>query len=247
MSLEPGTPTDPRTYTWHSMAAKTLSEILPGIPRIKLESEHDRLLRLIRSPNVLRQPAQTPDQSDPPPQYIFRKRGDMWEVKFQDEAGNFKDTLGFKYIARLLTTPGKPISAVELHGVDLGTMVSFAPDKAVDNRARKEYEHKLEDFDDLIEQATDSKSYSRVEELQEQRDALVTQMALDTGLGGKSRPLGTTGPAKSAQTSVQRSITAALNSVTKAMPRAGEHLTAGIRTGADCTYQPITTPIWSLD
>jgi hypothetical protein len=54
------------------------------------------------------------DADTHPSPYRFQLLGEMWQISYKGVSGAFKNAKGFQYIARLLASPGRPISAIWL-------------------------------------------------------------------------------------------------------------------------------------
>ena len=51
---------------------------------------------------------------------VFKLRGEFWQATFAGETRHFKDVLGMKYIARLLSEPHKDLANVTLQSLQFG-------------------------------------------------------------------------------------------------------------------------------
>jgi hypothetical protein len=69
-----------------------------------------------------------------------------------------------------------------------------------------------------------------------ERDALLGELRRASGLGGRVR--GMSNADERARVNVTRTLRTTLARITELAPRAGAHLTASIRTGRACRYQP---------
>jgi hypothetical protein len=76
----------------------------------------------------------------------------------------------------------------------------------------------------------------RAELVQREIDALAEELARATGLGRRSRRLGST--AERARVNVTRAIASAIARIRTQHPSLGEHLARTIRTGTSCAYRP---------
>jgi hypothetical protein len=65
---------------------------------------------------------------------------------------------------------------------------------------------------------------------------LTAELERAFGLGGRQRKIGAA--SERARSNVQRRIAHALDQIQAASPRLGDHLTATIRTGTYCVYDP---------
>ena len=140
----------------------------------------------------------------PESKFCFHRDGDGWFVRAFGERGHFKNLKGFKYIAKLLTCPGKPVPIVELAGEESaisrrvksdklantdGLTVSKRPTRqpVLDKKALKDVERKMEELKQEIEEAERHNDVARAERIRDQFEALAKQVQKDTRFDGKSR------------------------------------------------------------
>jgi hypothetical protein len=106
----------------------------------------------------------------------------------------------------------------------------------LDPAAKEAYRMRLSDLEEEIKEARDWGDDERAARAEEERDALVRQLAGAVGLGGRDRKAAS--DAERARVNVTRAIKAALGRITEASPALGAHLDATLRTGTFCSYAP---------
>jgi hypothetical protein len=151
----------------------------------------------------------------------FRYSGDMWILSFDGRAVPLKDSVGLVYIARLLSEPNRDIAAVSLLAARAGIDPRIAKGSAgpiLTEEARRNYERRyLESQEDLAD-AKKNNDLGRLTVLENEMDALMTELARATGLSGRRRE-------KTDADRVRKSVSMA---VSRAIERiAGEHETLG--------------------
>ena len=186
----------------------------------------------------------------------FRCEGDVRTIAFAGVTTQLRELKGFRYLERMLRTPGR-----ELHVLDLvaqeGGATEEAPDGAradvaaeelrvggagsdlgplLDAQAKAAYERRLEEIDDDIAEATRLGDTGRVELARADREFLVRELARAFGLAGRHRPVGSS--SERARTSVTRAIRYAMARIAEHHPPLAEHLDHTVATGTYCGYAP---------
>jgi eukaryotic-like serine/threonine-protein kinase len=191
---------------------------------------------------------------------IFRREGEYRSVAYEGDAFRLKESKGLTYLARLLTSPGQEIHALELVSETRGVAprsarraepsLEGAPfadtGEILDARAKEEYRRRLTELDDELAEARDFADPERVARVEQEREFLLRELAGAIGLGGRRRREGSS--AERARVSVTRAIRAAMARITEHSPALGEHLERTIRTGTFCSYDPDpgALPDWQL-
>jgi len=167
--------------------------------------------------------------------------GEYWTVTGPTgRALRLKDSLGLRYLARLLAEPGR-----EIHVLDLVAGGGPADDQAVDtgdagelldDEARAEYRRRLEDLRDTLAEAESFGDAGRAARAREEIDFLGAELGRAVGLGGRARRAGSA--AERARSAVQRRIKNALGRIGEAAPELAPLLTRAVRTGNFCVYRP---------
>jgi hypothetical protein len=175
--------------------------------------------------------------------------GDYWAVDFGADSFRVRDAKGMHHLARLLRSPG-----VELHALDLvaaggrpttngsadaeltiGDPSDTGP--LLDAEAKAAYRERLRSIDEEIAEAQRWNDPERTTRLEDEREALVHELAAAVGLGNRDRT-SSTSSAERARVSVTRAIRASMGHIGDYSPALGAHLDATIRTGTYCAYVP---------
>lgn len=166
-------------------------------------------------------------------QLRIEREGDTWSIGGFGEACRLRDGRGIQMLAQLLEQPGREFHVLDLSGT--GQAVDGGDSgEVLDARARAEYAARLRDLEAELQEATEWNDAGRSERLRVEADALRTELASATGLGGRERRVGSA--AERARVNVQRRIALALKKITESAPLLGRHLQQSIRTGTYCAY-----------
>jgi hypothetical protein len=114
----------------------------------------------------------------------------------------------------------------------------------LDERARAAYRARLAGLDRELADADAHQDVARSARLAAERDALITELARATGLGGRRRRLGDT--AERARSTVTARIRDAIGRISGTHPELGRHLSASVFTGTRCCYRPARTVRWHV-
>ncbi|MDM8005330.1 MAG: hypothetical protein QUV05_04150 [Phycisphaerae bacterium] len=176
------------------------------------------------------QPATTNDSDNtrtprvelpPEQQYIFRRDGNVWEVRFGDEHGHFRDLKGLGILAVLLARPNpqEPIPAIDLMGGDSRqVIVEYPRDKQMDDSAMKKSYDRLREIEEELEEANNSGNVQKAATLTAEKENIIEIVKHATGKGFKMRPLGPAPATENARTAVRRALTRAYREMKKADP-----------------------------
>jgi hypothetical protein len=178
---------------------------------------------------VAQQPPSTADA------WSLRRDGEDWVLEAGSERARARGSRGFEHLHVLLSNPGRDIAAIEL---DAGG--AAVPEQGgieiLDDSARAAYRKRIADIDSALESADRAGDAQHAAALEDERNALITELRRATGLGGRSRR--TNDASERARVNVTRSIKRALEQIVRVAPTAGAHLTASVRTGTSCRYDP---------
>lgn len=171
----------------------------------------------------------------------FVREGNLWSIGYEGTGAQLVELKGFHDLARLLSQPNEPVHCLELSGAPPDT---DAGHEVLDPQARREYRHRIEELQGELEQAESDNDAARSDRVRVELDAVIDELAKATGLGGRSRKMGS--PGERARTAVTWRIRSAIKKVASAHPRLGQHLTNSIRTGNFCVYLPEIATEWEL-
>lgn len=162
--------------------------------------------------------------------------GDVWRVRFRGESALIKQSRGMQMLHELVIHPEREFHALDLYGT--GAMVDPGDTgPALDQQARGAYRERLQELESELAEAEDMGDIGRAEELRQERDLLVAELARAFGLGGRARRSGSA--AERARVNVQRRIRDAVKRIGAQLPEAGRFLQNSIKTGTYCSYNPV--------
>jgi tetratricopeptide (TPR) repeat protein len=187
-----------------------------------------------------------------PASATFHREGEYWTVAYEDEMARLRDLKGLRYLASVLSAPGRELHVLELVAAAEGTRASgdradgardgLTPSRLestepiLDAQAKESYRRHLRELADDLEEARAWNDPERAARIEREIDAVTTQLERSLGLGGHDRTMTTA--AERARVSVTKAIGAAIRAVSRECPKLGEHLSASIRTGRLCSYAP---------
>jgi TolB-like protein/tetratricopeptide (TPR) repeat protein len=172
---------------------------------------------------------------------IFKHQNGLWTIAYEGTGAQLIELKGFHDIQRLLAQPGEPLHCLELSGVPV---ISESADEVIDAQSRQMYRKRIEELQADIEQAESDNDPARVEPAREELDAVIEELSLATGLGGRSRTMSDT--AEKARSAVTWRIRSAIKKIRAAHPQLGQHFSNSIQTGNFCVYSPETATPWEL-
>ena len=136
--------------------------------------------------------ADEPAAKGPDAEYVYRLEGGVYRISAFGESGLVPATYkGFRQIHRLLACPGKPVSMLEL--ISEGGKSEFrdghSRQPTLDSQALAEARQELDDLQEELELAIETRNKQEQDRLQREIDKLTETWAAATGLKGKSRDL----------------------------------------------------------
>jgi hypothetical protein len=172
------------------------------------------------------------------------RRGEVWTLSFEDGQALLKHSKGLVDLATLLANPGTEIAAATLmHGAEPAA-APVGSDDMLDDRARSEFRARVQAIEEDSQEARSFNDLGRIERLEQERDAILAELRVATGLGGRSRKL--KDPSERARKAVSARIRESIQRVAEAHPAAGEHFADSVRTGTFCCYEPKRGINWRL-
>jgi hypothetical protein len=208
----------------------------------------DRLAELVAVPTEQRPRSGETGRAGEP--NVFRREGEVWELRYGGRQIRLRDSKGLRDIARLLRGPGRAVPALELAAADRtvsvspGELMSVQGDlgEVIDATARAAYRARLVELDEDAAEADERGDIVGSESAAREREALISQLAAAYGLGGRVRRVGH--PSERARTAVTARIRDSLRRIDAAHPDLGRHLSRSIRTGTVCVYEPDQPTAW---
>ncbi len=189
---------------------------------------------------------------------VFRRDGEYWTVGYRGLVVTLRDSKGLHDLAHLLSEPRREIHVLDLIAEGTGTRSVSASAAAqaglttqgrgepvIDQTAVAQYKRRVADLETEIDQAHERADGEAAAVAQEELDALISQLTVAYGLGGRSRR--TPDHVERARKAVSRRLRDAITRIAHAHPRLGRHLDASIRTGTFCSYQPERDTVWAIE
>jgi tetratricopeptide (TPR) repeat protein len=190
------------------------------------------------------------DSGDPSNRSIFRREGEYFTVAFADTSFRLKDSKGLRYVAMLLTMPGREIHVLDLvagaDGVEPSSRGSApvaerrpVPESnapMIDGIARSAYRRRLVDLENEIGEAEAFGDGERASRAKAEQQLIAAELAASMGLGGRERSA--VSNAERARVNVTRAIRSSMKRIRSQADALGDHLDATIHTGVFCSYRP---------
>jgi hypothetical protein len=180
----------------------------------------------------------------------FVREGGTWLVVYEGASARLRDSKGLRDLAVLLTRPGR-----EVHALDLIASADGMADRPgrrraqgdlgpnVDAAARAAYEQRIRDLSELLDEAEATNDLARAARLDDERDALLRELAGALGLSGRDRPQGA--DAERARKAVSMRVRDAIKRLGAELPSLGRHLTNSVYTGTYSSYRPEKPVSWN--
>jgi len=159
----------------------------------------------------------------------------VWLVGRGDQETAIPARRGLEHLHALLSRPGVEMAALRLAG-GAQTVEQAGLGEVVDAEALASYRRRLAEIDTELDEADAWGDAVRAEKVTAERAAIVAEVAAVTGLGGRPRISGS--GAERARVTVRKAIATALDAIHGADPVVARHLTARVRTGLRCCYEP---------
>jgi non-specific serine/threonine protein kinase len=180
---------------------------------------------------------------------LFLRQGDYWMIRYQGQTTILKATRGLHCLAVLLHDPGREFHVRDLlsRPMDASTPASailhggarrepHAGIPMLDAQAKAEYQRRLNELHQELNEAERFKDPQRKAEAQNEVQAIADCLASAVGLGGRDRK--TSSDAERARSAVTKCVKNAMQKIGGAIPSLGYHLAARIKTGYFCSYNP---------
>jgi hypothetical protein len=184
------------------------------------------------------------------------REGEFWTLSYAGRVVRLKDTKGLRDLARLLSTPGTEIAAVDLAAVATpvpalrgraAADADLAPQgdagELLDERARQEYRQRLVDLEADVNDAEACNDPERASRARQERDFIIDELGAAVGLMGKSRRA--LDPAERARKAVTWRLRDTIARIAASDAELGRHLRHSVRTGTFCVYDPAVPTRWS--
>jgi DNA-binding XRE family transcriptional regulator len=214
----------------------------------------EALVESVRESLVNRPTLRTDEES------LFLQQNDYWTIRYHGHAAFLKDSRGLHCLALLLRYPGREFHVSELlaslilmgapippSAVTAKRRLRDAGDQLVtgglsdagpvlDTRAKAECKRRLKDLRQQLNEAKQFNDPERAAKAQHEMNAITRQLASAIGLACRDRK--TCSEAERARSAVTKRIKRAIRKIGEAIPSLGHHLSARIKAGYFCSYNP---------
>jgi len=183
-----------------------------------------------------------PRPMPPSPRAVHLEPGESgtWRVGAAGTVVVLADLKGLHYLRYLVQRPGIEVAALALSdaaSAHPGITVKQADvGEALDATALSTYRRRLSELDDELEAADRAGSQSTALRLTAERDALLDELRIATGLGGRNRRMGASD--ERARVAVRKAISTALTQIEQHAPDIARLLRDTVHTGVTCRYDP---------
>jgi hypothetical protein len=180
----------------------------------------------------------------------MRREGDLWRFQFEERSLHIRESKGVRCLAVLLANPGVEIHSIELAGSpaeagsrgrrklgeDLSLGIASDAGPVLDAKAKVTYRRRLDELREDVDEAESFNDHERAARAREEMDFLTKELAGAVGLGGRDRSTAST--TERARVAVTKAVRATLKRIGEMDANLGQELTATIRTGTYCCYEP---------
>ena len=176
---------------------------------------------------------------------VFRRDGDAWVLSFADQTVQLRDAKGLRYLARLLSQPGREIHVSDLAGDGASEAGRSGPiDVVLDDAAARAYRDRIAELEADLAEAREWNDTERVARAEVEIEAITDQLSSAYGLSGRARTTGD--PSERVRKAVTNRIKDSLSRIAGEHEPLGRHLTNSVRTGSFCSYAPEHPMVWKL-
>jgi len=224
-----------------------LGELAEANGDAKAAAEHRQIARDTINALELRETARAPAAQasspalakTPATRFSMELDGDIQIVRFNDASTSLKDNKGLQILARLITTPDQDIHVLDLVGSAPAPAAAKSGDAGplLDDQARTEYQRRVTELQEGLEEAETLGDLGRADALREELDFITQELSRAYGLGGRERRAGNA--AERARVNVRRRLKDAIERIGQQLPDAARYLENTIKTGSYCRYSPM--------
>jgi hypothetical protein len=184
---------------------------------------------------------------------LFEQHNDYWTIRYHGHAAFLKDSRGMHCLGLLLRYPGREFHVSELLACLMGEPTPLPAVTAnrrlrnaaagfsdagpvLDAQAKAEYKRRLNDLRQELNKAEQFNDPDCASKAQDEMHAIARHLASAIGLAGRDRR--TSSEAERARSAVTKRIKRAIRKIGEAIPSLGYHLSARIKAGYFCSYNP---------
>jgi tetratricopeptide (TPR) repeat protein len=167
--------------------------------------------------------------------FEIRLDGDVRTVCFDGKSTSLRNSKGLELLDQLVSQPGKELHVLDLVGASRDVAGDSGP--ALDDKARDEYQRRVAELKEELEEAESLADLGRADTLRGELEFITRELSRAYGLGGRERRSGSA--AERARVNVRRRLKDAIERIGEQIPDAGTYLDNTIKTGSYCKYVPM--------
>ena len=232
-----------RAPPWIARIHRSIAAVLRTAGRDDEADRHEAVFqRMMNSlglrPRRLAPGAVVAAESSPPEVAAFSmtRDGELWRVDFGGVSVMLRSSRGLDMLATLIAQPNEDIHVLDLSGAAPAAGQGDAG-PALDPQARTEYEARIVDLREELEEAREFGDSGRADTAQAEIDFITRELSRAFGIGGRERKSGSA--AERARVNVRRRLKDAIERVSEQHSQAGRYLENTIKTGTYCRYTPM--------
>lgn len=179
--------------------------------------------------------------------YQFVKKGDVWEVAYEETRTSIKDINGMTYIHILLSHPNNEFRAFDVAQMAEGRGGEHYQDdggEVADHEYLMKYGEKINHLKERLEEAITFGRHEDQELLEAELENLLGFEPQLKGQGGRARRTNST--TERSRNIVRKAVNRALESIREKAPELHHHLKNSVQLGTRCVYRPDRPIDWHL-
>ena len=169
----------------------------------------------------------------------FLKQDEIWQISYEGKQVLMSEVKGLHDLVKLLAQPDRQFHCTELMG---GSLVTKS-EPVFDERARRSYQKKIIELQEEIRWSEDNNDLQRSTTLHQEYDDIVYHLTSSLGLRGKIRK--SHDILEKTRSAVTWRIRNTIQKIEKVHPILAKHLSASIKTGILCAYNPEKPVQWT--
>ena len=183
------------------------------------------------------------------PPYEFRKKGEMWVIRFAGEDMYLKDSIGLRCIGQLLAKPNDPVFVLELRAIMDGQNPDAISqpqnrEEVVDRETLSGLKQKyLELQSDLVEAQREGNELAE-KEIEQEMEGIVQYLYGVKSLNGETRKVSDS--FEKARSATSKAFWRSVNLIRDESPQFATHLEKSCTVGVVCNYNPEQVVDWTL-
>lgn len=177
-----------------------------------------------------------PAREAKPPEFLFQKNGDFWNLAYEGKRISIRDSKGLVYIAELLRRPGQEIFAAELFAAANGmkTVPVGSSGAMIDDTAMRAYRQRAADLQLQLAEAEKNNDTGGQEAAQLELERLTEEILAGRGLSGRRR--NAQDDSERIRKSISMAIARAVGIIREHIPALADHLDRNLQRGYFCHY-----------